>query len=207
MIVPPGVAGVAFTEAADGDMRSDRDSRSAVAARLGISPDWATISQVHESHTVRVGSPGPHGEADAVWTDRRRLPVSVFTADCFGVVVHADAAVGVAHAGWRGAHLGVVGELLRRMRESGHEPRSAHIGPGIGPCCFEVGDDVSERFPSRQATTTVGTAAVDLPGVLIDQLDGLDPVVVGGCTHHDDSYFSHRRDGSPLRMAALGWLP
>ena len=131
----------------------------------------------------------------------------MFTADCAGVVLSADEMVGVAHAGWRGAVAGVVPALREAMAVAGGVIAMAHIGPMIGPCCFEVGDDVATQFGPYQATTTWGTKSVDLRRFLADQLRGLEVVVSESCTFHDEANWSHRRAGSPERMATVAWLP
>jgi YfiH family protein len=164
------------------------------------------VRQVHGSNVHHATAPGVLGEGDALWTDERGLPLAVFTADCLGVAVLADGAVGVAHVGWRGAAAGVVPALAEAMKEAGHHPVGAVVGPGIGPCCFEVGPEVAERFPGHTSTTTWGTVSVDLPGVVVSQLPGIDVMVVGGCTRHDQTWFSHRRDRTPMRQAAVTWL-
>lgn len=207
MIRPPGPAGVAFSEGGDGDARLDPATRSVISAGLGISEEWATVTQVHGAVSVEVGSAGPAGEADALWTTRRRLPLAVFTADCFGVVLSADGAVGVAHAGWRGVDAGVVARLRAEMAAAGHQPSRAAVGPGIGPCCFEVGPEVAERFPGGQGHTTWGTTSVDLAAALAPQLQGVEVWSSGACTRHEEGWFSHRRDGTTRRLASIGWLP
>jgi copper oxidase (laccase) domain-containing protein len=93
------------------------------------------------------------------------------------------------------------------MVDAGHPPVKAGIGPGIGACCFEVGPEVAERFARSRATTTWGTASVDLGAVLTEQLGGLETWAVGACTFHDDGWFSHREDGTTNRLAAIGWIP
>lgn len=206
MIRPPGMDGVAFSERADGDLRADDEARSAFARHLGIEPEWAVVHQVHGSDVVLVDVPGQAGEADAIWTTTPGLPVAVFTADCFGVVLEGDVAVGVAHAGWRGARAGVVAELASHMADAGHPPRRAAIGPGIGPCCFEVGTDVASSFEGHLSDTSWGTPSVDLGGALGRQLDGLDVWAANACTKHEARWFSHRRNAAPERMAAVGWL-
>lgn len=207
MIRPPGLFWAAFTEASDGDVRDDLRAR----AQLGVSHDvprrWATLRQVHGDDVIRVASPGPAGSADAMWTTEPDLAIAVFTADCFGVVLKADQAVGVAHAGWRGASKGVVSRLRSVMGEEGHVPNEAAIGPGIGPCCFEVGHEVAKQFDGFETTTSWGTTSVDLRAVLEEQLDGLETWFSAACTRHEDGYFSHRASGTADRMAALGWLP
>ncbi|HSO50598.1 MAG TPA: polyphenol oxidase family protein, partial [Acidimicrobiia bacterium] len=158
---PPGGNGVAFTACGDGDQRHDLPARSAVSSWLGISRSWATLRQVHGNPVVRATSPGELGEADGLWTDLPDLPLAVFTADCFGVVLISRDAVGVAHAGWRGAAERVVTALRAEMESEGHVPTAAAIGPGIGPCCFEVGPEVAERFPDEVTETTWGALSVD----------------------------------------------
>jgi len=205
MIRPPW-DGVAFSERSDGDLRNEL-ARRAAASAIGLVPEWAEGQQVHGNHVVRVGSPGSSGEADALWTSEPGLPVAVFTADCLGVVLTAPGAVGVAHAGWRGAAGDVVGRLRDAMTTAGHPPQRAAIGPGIGPCCFEVGPEVAERFPPHAALTTWGATSVDLPAVVIERLGGLETWSTGACTMHEDGWFSHRSDATRQRLAAIGWVP
>lgn len=200
-------AGVAFTDASEGDMRHDEAARWVVSDQLGIERDWATLTQVHGSKVVEAASPGNWGEADAMYTTVRGLPLAVFTADCAGVVLLGEKAVGVAHAGWRGAASGVVTALRNAMALSGHNPRVAAIGPVIGPCCLEVGPEVAVQFPGLTATTIWGATSIDLTATAVAQLDGLETWSVGSCTRHEPSWFSHRKDGTAMRMATLGWLP
>jgi len=204
---PPGRNGAAFTDGEDGDQRNDLTARSAVSSWLGISRRWATVRQVHGNRIVKVTEPGEWGEADGLWTDRAGLPLAVFTADCFGVVLTADGAVGVAHVGWRGAAAGVVTVLRAEMADQGHDPSAAAIGPGIGPCCFEVGVEVAERFPMELTSTTWGTSSVDLASSIRRELDGLEVWLAGACTVHNPGLFSHRENQTLLRMASVGWRP
>lgn len=207
MITAPDRVGVAFSEAGDGDLRADDGRREQASTSLGIESSWATARQVH-GNTVRfVESAGPTGEGDALWTTTAGLPLAIFTADCFGIVVHSPSAVGVAHVGWRGAETGVVEQLRTEMTAAGHAPESAEIGPGIGPCCFEVGPEVASEFEDHLSRTTWGTTSVDLPAVVTDQLAGLDLWAVDACTRHGSGWFSHRKSGTSERLAALGWVP
>jgi YfiH family protein len=210
MIRPPGWDGVAFSERADGDIRGDRSAQIDLARRLHISDEWATVRQVHGNEVRRVDEAGDAGEADALWTIRSGLPLAIYTADCLGVVLAAEGAVGVAHAGWRGAGAGVVTRLAEEMGEAGYLPWRAAIGPGIGPCCFEVGAEVASLFPDYVSNTTWETTSVDLAGVVAGQLEGVpggvDVWSAAGCTRHEDGWFSHRADGTSARMATIGWF-
>jgi YfiH family protein len=203
---PPGVDGAAFTGAEDGDQRNDLTARSAVSSWLGIPRDWATIRQVHGITLVRADAPGELGEADGMWSDVPGLPLAVFTADCFGVVLKAESAVGVAHAGWRGAAGGVVTALRAEMTSHGHPPIRAAIGPGIGPCCFEVGPEVAEKFPDEVRETSWGTRSVDLAAAIRRELEGLELWLLGACTMHDEALYSHRRTRTAQRIATIAWV-
>lgn len=207
MITPPGAAGrVVFTDAGDGDVRSDTAARRALSHRAGIASEWATVSQVHGSDVVRVSAPGQAGEADGLWTTEPKLPLAIFTADCLAVALQAPGATGIAHAGWRGAAAGVVPALRAAMASGGHQPERAFIGPGIGPCCFEVGLEVAERFPRNESRTSWDTVSVDLFGSVRDSLDDLDVWSAGVCTKHEAGWFSHRSDATPSRQAGVTWI-
>lgn len=206
MIRPAAGRGVAFSDDTDGDLRHDEQARSEASALLGISSDWATVRQVHGSEAMRVHEPGDAGEADALWTTVAGLPLAVFTADCFGVVLVSSQAIGVAHAGWRGAEAGVAANLRAEMTAGGHEPTEAYTGPGIGPCCFEVGPEVSVRFPEQAAMTSWGTGSVDLRSAIVHQLGGMATQALDACTHHEEGWYSHRRDGTKARLATIGWV-
>lgn len=207
MITPPGADGrVVFSDADNGDLRSDSEARLALARRVGARSDWATVDQVHGGAVFEVSTSGRAGEADALWTSATDLPLAIFTADCFPVAVSASRAVGIAHAGWRGAAAGVVANLREAMTEAGFEPEGAFIGPGIGPCCFEVGEEVAERFPGMTGETTWGTVSVDLRAAIRSQLEGMSVWESSSCTVHDPGWYSHRADGADQRQAAVAWV-
>ncbi|MBI5157443.1 MAG: polyphenol oxidase family protein [Acidimicrobiia bacterium] len=206
MIRPGSLPGVMFGGAADGDPRRDATARRRMAAAAGIGVDWAWMRQVHGATVVRATGPGVLGEADAVFTTVPGLPLAVGIADCYPVVLVAEEGVGIAHAGWRGVLAGVVAELRAAMTAAGTGPTRAAIGPGIGPCCFEVGSEVAERFPGFASTTSRGTPGVDLPAALRAQLVGLTVWESGVCTMSDAGYHSFRRDGTAHRQAGVAWL-
>lgn len=200
---PPGAA---FTTPADGDMRADLGARRRVSSLLGIAADWATVDQVHGGRVVEAAGPGKVGRADGIVTTIPRLPSAVFTADCLGVVLLGPGTVGVAHAGWRGLSAGILETTIEAMERVGRPAERAQLGPAIGPCCFEVGEEVAGLFPGRVSQTTWGTPSVDLRGAALDRLEGIEIVADDRCTSCGGGP-SHRRDRTSDRIAAIGWVP
>ena len=127
-----------------------------VGASLG---SWTGARQVHGTHVVKVGA-GERGagwdspanvvpDADALWTEEPDVALVVVTADCVPILL-ADPSgrrIGVVHAGWRGLVAGMIEEAVRALGSP--ETLAAFIGPSIGPCCYEVGEDVAAPAAKR----------------------------------------------------------
>jgi len=207
MITPPGVPGVVFGTRVDGDPRSDEDARDALSTRFGISRDWATIRQVHGSVVAYADAPGFYGEADGLVTDVTGLPIAIATADCVPVVLIAQRSRAVVHAGWRGVAAGTVSEAIAVMERSGNTVAHAVIGPHIGPCCYEVGQEVIDAIGGFEATTRAGGVSVDLARAIRAQMGAIDVVDTGVCTFDDVSMASYRQDATPDRQGTVAWLP
>lgn len=183
-------------------------NRAAVEAELGVT--LAFVRQVHGAEVIRLAAPAapqrPLPEADGQATALRGVAPTVLTADCLPVALAARGAVAMVHAGWRGLSAGVLDEGVRALREvGGSGPISAAIGPGAGPCCYEVGQDVLSVFDERGPT-------VDLKAIARAQLErsGVKDIHdVGLCTicSPDELFFSHRRDrGLTGRQGGIVWL-
>jgi len=158
------------------------------------------VSQVHGAVAL-LAEGDPKGmlsrEADALVANAPGTAVGVRVADCVPVLLAhpGSGTVAAVHAGWRGLVAGVVENAVDLSAMRGG---LAAIGPCIGACCFEVGQEVAERigFVDR----TVGAKAyVDLRKAVRARLEGLGVEHVEdvpGCTRCDASrFFSHRRDG------------
>jgi len=206
MITDPGFPGAAFGTAADGDGRSDEAARESISAALDIPTGWAWALQVHGGDVAVVRTGGSAGKVDGLVTLEPRLPLTIATADCLPVILGGQGGVGIAHAGWRGAAAGVVGRVRNRLADLGVDVQWAAIGPGIGPCCFEVGPEVAADFPGSAAQTAWRTRSVDLVDAVGGDLGGLEVWRVTPCTHHESGFHSHRRNGTPLRQVAVAWL-
>lgn len=198
--------GVIFTESSDGNLAHEADRRS-VSSELGIPATWAFGRQVHGSDVHWAETPGSVGEGDAIVTDAVDLPIAVFTADCVGVVIKGERYIAVAHAGWRGLVAGVLEQVKTLLDDRGDPPRRAWLGPSIGPCCYQVGEEVVRQFPeSCRTTTTEGKPSVDLWKAAGEQLDLEDQWVAGRCTYHDLGLWSHRGQRTRARLATLAWI-
>jgi YfiH family protein len=153
---------------------------------------------------------------DALVTNTPGLLLTLFYADCVPVLLvdPVRRAVGVAHAGWKGVVADVAENTVVALREAfGSEPTALHvaIGPCIGPCCFEVGEEVAAHFPQQAHWPAAGAKPhVDLPAAVKARLEAAGVLsenitVSGECTSClPERYFSHRRDkGRTGRLGAL----
>lgn len=137
-------------------LREDPHEWDAVAAELAIeSSHLLLIKQVHRAGVAvaRRERRGPwvRPEADVIVSDDPASAIGVRVADCAPLLLadRRSGAVGAAHAGWRGTVHNAAGAAVRAMvQEFGSDPRDlvAAIGPCLGPCCGEVGDEVVEAF-------------------------------------------------------------
>jgi len=156
----PGELNLGFTAADDRDTVAANRRLLAEAVTGCAATPLVTVGQVHSSVLVRAGLRDAGRErpckGDGLMTDEPGLLLCVQTADCIPVLV-ADRkrrAVGAFHAGWRGTVKRIVETGVGRMRlEFGSQPEDlvAVIGPGIGACCYAVGEEVLSSFESQFA--------------------------------------------------------
>lgn len=196
-------ARVVFTDRADGDVREPA-SLARLAARTGRT--IAQGRQVHGAFVRRVDAAAPSAdvEADGQATARTDVAVLVRAADCLPVALAGGGVVAMVHAGWRGLAAGVLEEGVASLLALGAtDPLHAAIGPGAGPCCYEVGDDVRAAFGATGRT-------LDIKGIARERLAaaGVASVEdVGVCTICDEDHFSFRREGAAAgRQAGMAWL-
>lgn len=177
-------------------------NRARVAAAAGVDGTrLAAVRQVHGCNVVEADAAGPSTEADAIVARQPGTIAGILTADCVPVVVAGPGAVAVAHAGWRG----LAGGVIERTLEAVGEVSAAWVGPAIGACCYEVGDDVVEAF-GRAGLPVTARDRVDPKAAAAAALRraGIDSVAVSAsCTSCDPRYFSYRRDGVTGRQGAF----
>jgi polyphenol oxidase len=191
----------------------------------GIDPAVVTVTrQVHGATVLHVGAAergrggplgsDPYGEADGLMTNVPGVAVMTLHADCMPILL-ADPdgpAVCAIHAGWRGTTLGIAEAAVRAMADAyGSDPARlvGYLGPSIGGCCYEVGDEVVDAW--RQLAGADGSAAIvagprkahldlvvanrhllERAGVPAARIE-----VASVCTRCDgDRWFSHRGQGA-----------
>ncbi|MDQ2630536.1 MAG: peptidoglycan editing factor PgeF [Actinomycetota bacterium] len=184
------------------------ENRRRLAAALGFEPGQVVFArQVHGTRIVdrRVESPEGVVEADGHVVSGPSLAPLVFTADCLPVALSGPGGVAMVHAGWRG----LAGGILAKAAEA-VEATSAAIGPGIGPCCYEVGGEVVSAFAGLGEGVARGRI-LDLPEAARRSLAraGVERIEMAGlCTScEEELFFSHRRDeGRTGRQAGVAWL-
>jgi YfiH family protein len=204
-------------------------NRQRLAAALGLDPARIPIGlQVHGAELAfHAGpqQPSPYAhpgsaipEVDGHVVTEPGLAPLVFTADCLPVALHGPGGVAMLHCGWRGLAAGIVAAGAKAVGAT-----DAAIGPGIGPCCYEVGPEVLSAFSSLGEGITAadgpksdagGKSAhrrLDLVEVARRLLvaAGVERIEAAGlCTSCEpELFFSHRRDaGRTGRQGGLAWI-
>lgn len=180
---------------------------------------WQRIEQVHGTRVLTIEQAGEEQVADALITTQPNTVCCVQTADCLPLFVAAldGTEVAIIHAGWKGLAAGIVENAIEAM-STPSERLAAFLGPAIGPCHFEVGAEVRERYLDTAQSQAVSQALArcfhassnadkymaDLYGIAKLKLSDLGVQQVGGgdaCTYCvEDRYFSYRRDGITGRL-------
>jgi YfiH family protein len=192
--------------------RVDENRRIACGAIDADVEKLALNFQVHSARVLKA-APGVRGErADGLWTDEPGLPILAMSADCLPIAIartdDRKPAVCVLHAGWRGLLAGIVEAGAQALAG---DTLVAMIGPGIGPCCYEVGEEVAAPFRERFGDDILREGRLDLwtsaeralraAGVAhVERLDR--------CTACEpETFFSHRRDrGRTGRQGVIAYV-
>jgi YfiH family protein len=192
------------------------ENRRRLVLALGLDPARIPIGrQVHGAELAFHSSPQqpspfvrPGGETPEVDGHVVRAPglaPLVFVADCLPVALSGPGGVAMLHCGWRGLAAGIVAAGAEAVGAN-----AAAIGPGIGPCCYEVGDEVLDAF-SALGDGIADSRMLDLPRVarrLLGEAGVAKVESAGLCTSCEpELFFSHRRDhGRTGRQAGIAWI-
>ncbi len=189
----------------DDDPANVTENRRRAASEAGVEPERMAMGwQVHGTELREwTGPPADRAYAepgdkdldrvDGHLTRESGIGLLVLVADCFPVALSDGERVAMLHCGWRPLAGGIVEKALARFDFT----PSAAVGPGIGGCCYEVGDEVLEAFADVERAAA--GRMLDLRAVIASKLAAAgvtDVQHVDRCTSCEpELYFSHRRDG------------
>jgi YfiH family protein len=193
------------------------ENRRRVCAEIGAAPERATMAWQRHSALVAkadprgIVTPGtPFERCDGLWSDDATQPMLLLTADCLPVAIArrngSAPALALLHVGWRGLLEGIVDAGVAALRAGN---LSAAIGPGIGPCCYEVGEEVAGPFRTRFGADVLHGRNLDLwtcteralRAAGCSAVERID--LCSAC--REDLFFSHRRDGGVTgRQGVIG---
>jgi len=192
------------------------ENRRRLAVALGLDPERVLIGlQVHGAELLfhagpqrpsRFAEPGGElPEVDGHVASDPGLAPLVLTADCLPVALCGPGGVAMLHCGWRGLAAGILAAGVEAVAAT-----EAAIGPGIGPCCYEVGEEVLEAFAELGPGIARGRM-LDLVEVAQRQLAAAGVAAVQTtdlCTSCEpELFFSHRRDqGRTGRQGGIAWI-
>jgi YfiH family protein len=206
------------------------ENRRRLASALGLDPRRIPIGrQVHGAELAFHADPqqpspfampgSEFPEVDGHVVREPGLAPLVFVADCLPVALSGPGGVAMLHCGWRGLAAGIVAAGADAVGAT-----DAAIGPGVGPCCYEVGPEVLQAFSTLGEGITAADGPKSCAGDNLSAHRRLDLVEVarrllvaagveriaaaGLCTSCEpELFFSHRRDrGRTGRQAGIAWL-
>jgi polyphenol oxidase len=192
-------------------------NREILAGGLGLDPARVAMGwQVHGTELREWNAPPAAGhdgfvtpgaelpKVDGHATEAEALAMLVLAADCLPVALASPSRAAMLHCGWRG----LAGGIIERALEGFGDTPAAAVGPGIGQCCYEVGQEVLDAFAGLERVAD--GRMLNLRGVAEAKLRAAgvrDVQHVDLCTFcREDLFFSHRRDrGITGRQAGLVW--
>ncbi len=192
------------------DSENVDENRRRLCEAVGVDVERLALNrQVHAATVNRAEAGERMQEGDGLWTDEPGVPMLAFSADCLPIALarmNGEPGLALLHAG----RLGVLAGILQAGVAALGGPIAAIVGPGIGPCCYEVGEDILAAYRARFGSDAVEGRNLDLwtaaERVLreagVEDVERLDV-----CTACDDRFFSHRRDGPVTgRQGVIGYV-
>ncbi len=188
------------------DVAAVMQNRAWVSGAAGGRP----LRIAHQVHATAIATDDVAlTEADGQVTARADQALTVMVADCLPVAIAGPRGVAMVHGGWRGLAGGILARGAAALGDGAGGTLAAAIGPGIGVCCFQVGDDVRAAFADFEGARRgdhldlKAIARRQLRAAGVDQIDDC-----GLCTACEERlFFSHRRDrGRTGRQAGVAWL-
>ncbi len=186
-----------------------RRNYQAFTSAIGVTFNkLARTRQIHQDQIGVVTSPGIYRGNDALITDREDVYLAISAADCIPLFLYdpVKRVCGAVHSGWRGTEKEISKKTVQEIVDLfGVNPGDikAVIGPSIGVCCYEVDEDIAQRFDPRFVDRSSGTSTangekphLNLQEANFSQLKSLgvkDVEIVHCCTKcNQDLYYSYR---------------
>jgi polyphenol oxidase len=186
------------------------ENRRRLCAAVGVEPERLALNRQVHGATINRAEEGERTQnGDGLWTDEPGVPMLAFSADCLPIAlarVNGNPGLALLHAG----RMGLLEGILEAGAAALDGPTAAIVGPGIGPCCYEVGDDILAAYRARFGPDVVQGRNLDLWSAAervlheagVETVERLDV-----CTACDDRFFSHRRDGAVTgRQGVIGFV-
>ena len=190
-----------------------RDFHGRVTAELRsfVRVPLFTCHQVHGKHVYKAAASAAALQSDcdtcdALWSDQPHTALGIKVADCLPVTL-IDPGRGVManiHSGWRGAVQGIVEATLDAITTT--TSTIAWLGPSIRVCCFEVGEEVAEQFPSAVVDRSHAKPHVDIAAFTSELLQrrGITTIYDSClCTRCTELFHSYRRKDSGRNLAIV----
>jgi purine-nucleoside/S-methyl-5'-thioadenosine phosphorylase / adenosine deaminase len=187
------------------------ENRRRLCDAVGADSERLAMNRQVHAATVNRAQPGERSRpGDGLWTNEPGIPMLKVTADCLPIALartNGEPGLALLHAGRLGLLEGIVEAGVAALGGQ----IAAFVGPGIGPCCYEVGDEIAETYRARFGPEALRGRNLDLWGVSERVLRGAGAASVERldlCTAcHPEQFFSHRRDeGSTGRQGVIGYV-
>lgn len=197
------------------------ENRRRLCDAVGADATTATMAwQVHGADVATAESRGVvtpgtvYERCDGLWSDRPGQAMMLLTADCLPVALantSKEPRLAVLHVGWRGLLAGILDAGMYAVADGSDGSVAAAIGPGIGPCCYEVGNEVAGPFRATFGDVVVRGRSLDLAAAAESALRA------AGCSSVERTdlctsceaglFFSHRRDhGRTGRQGVVAYI-
>lgn len=186
------------------------DPASIVSPLLTAGNNVAVVTEADRGTIVR--------NVDGLITDRLNIVLTVTIADCLPIFLHDPDkhVIGLVHAGWKGLAANVVAaaiDTLEQTFDANPLDLLVTVGPSIGPCHYEVGNDVAEKFFQYPDAIQrkEGKIFLDLRFIAVQQCLALavrpEHIVVSSeCTYENETLFSARRDKKEPVEAMVAYI-
>ena len=196
-----------------------KENRNQFIMQLELDPSiFIFPNQTHSNNVKIINKSKSYSDTDAIITTSPDFGLGILIADCIPVFLYNINTnhFALVHSGWRGAANKITSITLKKMIEIGNNPRNikAVVGPSIGKCCFEIGEEVSGLFDSKHLLSKGQSKYyLDIKQSIHEELIsiGLNKKYIfidSNCTFcEENKFFSYRREGksSGRMMAIMGW--